>query len=350
MFINVDCRKELIIYLCFIISHCIPKFLEIYIKKDNSRSLKSFSHISLIIFLKYSKFFEKKVNNRINISKKKKIIFLSQNTIIFILIICSILYELMSSKVVLNDKIRHFSYYGDIIMFIVLEKIILKRTVYSHQMISFIFYFIVILYLILIQFNSIDFFFIFLFKFILNCYTFVFSILIIKFLNTKYFVNIFLLGSIIGITRYCYQTIKKGYKFDFNFPDLFILILNILYYFSRLLYYYLYYYILENFNSIFIFICDSFLLLFFKIFPLNSKDKDVFNYHFDNEMEKLELTFITLITILSGLIYSEIIELNFLGFNKNLRKVIGKRGDNELLNLKKEESIQDDSLSMSIFS
>ena len=72
MFINVDCRKELIIYLCFIISHCIPKFLEIYIKKDNSRSLKSFSHISLIIFLKYSKFFEKKVNNRISFSKKKK--------------------------------------------------------------------------------------------------------------------------------------------------------------------------------------------------------------------------------------------------------------------------------------
>lgn len=72
MFINVDCRKELIIYLCFIISHCIPKFLEIYIKKDNSRFLKSFSHISLIIFLKYSKFFEKKVNNRLSFSKKKK--------------------------------------------------------------------------------------------------------------------------------------------------------------------------------------------------------------------------------------------------------------------------------------
>ncbi len=47
------------------------------------------------------------------------------------------------------------------------------------------------------------------------------------------------------------------------------------------------------------------------------------------------------LSIISGLIYLEIIELNFLGLNKNLKKNIDQRGIKEINHILQETSVTD---------
>ena len=75
-----------------------------------------------------------------------------------------------------------------------IEIIIFKKEFYSHQIISFIIFIILYFYTFYQQFK------LFYILDILQYYSYSLSLNLIKYINTKYFINIYLLASIHGIT------------------------------------------------------------------------------------------------------------------------------------------------------
>ena len=143
-----------------------------------------------------------------------------------------------------------------IILFLFLLKLFFfQKNFYSHHFISII---IVILLIIFIRLNSkIKVYYIIL---ILKFYSFSFNLLLIKYINTKYFVNIYLLGSIIGLSTVIQEIV---YFDDINFS------------FSFFIYFFLYlsknffkYKIISNLDSIHYFIIHSTIQYIFFLYTI----------------------------------------------------------------------------------
>ena len=200
------------------------------------------------------------------------------------------------------DKYQFVEENAMIILFLfLLNSIIFKKNLYNHHFISII---IVILLIIFIRFNSkIKVYYITL---ILKFYSFSFNLLLIKYINTKYFVNIYLLGSIIGLSTVIQEIIIYfGYDIDFSFSFSFFI-----YFFLYLGKNFLKYKIISNLDPI------HFFITFYII-------QSIFDFTLD-----LHIIYIILniFLILSCLIYLEILVLNFCGLSENIRENIEKRG------------------------
>ena len=142
----------------------------------------------------------------------------------------------------------------------------------------------------------------------LSCYSYTFSFLIVKYINIYYFISVYIFGGIFGLLEIILLLIIKGLSFNFNFN--FIHLILILVMISNN---YLFYYIIDKLspvNSI-ISICISliFLFLFLRV---------------NNILDIIRLI-IFIFSIISCLIYLEIIELNFCDLDYNLKKNIIKR-------------------------
>ena len=199
------------------------------------------------------------------------------------------------------DKYQFVEENAMIILFLfLLNSIIFKKNLYNHHFISII---IVILLIIFIRFNSkIKVYYITL---ILKFYSFSFNLLLIKYINTKYFVNIYLLGSIIGLSTVIQEIVYFEYDIDFSFS------------FSFFIYFFLYlsknffkYKIISKLDSI------HYFIIYFMIQSI------FFLYIIKNTIYII----LTVFLILSCLIYLEILVLNFCGLSENIRENIEKRG------------------------
>ena len=322
MFISFRFEKILIYCFFFILIHLFCKRLEQSnkISKKNYRNLKVYGQISQIItFFLEKKFANVLLNkNDLNYFNFKEFLFPSQK--IICLIIFCIIYDFLACFLNVNHSLREYNYYGDILIVFFIEIILFKNSIYKHHLLSMIIFIILIIYIFLSHFTLIK-LALFLPKFLLNCHCFYFSIFIIKFLNTKYFISTFLCGSFIGVQRLIYQRIKKKYTFafDLNFSNKNFLILNLLYYIVRFIYYYLYYYIIAYYPPVYIFINENILSVINKFIDKSTNNKQ------GKSSNLIELIILNIISIISCFIFTEILQLNFCDLNKNIRSKIKER-------------------------
>ena len=140
------------------------------------------------------------------------------------------------------------------------------------------------------------------------CYAFFF--LLLKYINTTYFINIYLLASIIGILNICIQLpsfISSDVKFQsiYLFYYLFYILIMIIYYYCRFT-------IIKNLGPIHSTIIYTISYCIIVLYSINSLPYNDIIYLF--------------LCLFSLLIYLEIIELNFCGLNKNIKTKIEERG------------------------
>ena len=141
-----------------------------------------------------------------------------------------------------------------------------------------------------------------------------FSILLIKYVNNIYFTNIYLIGSLIGLFSSIYQIIQMGTIYDF-----------------------------KSYLIIYLIICFLINIMFFYIILKLGPIHAIICYHISNiildflshnsNLSNLEFYIFIFLEIFSTLIYLEIIELNFCGFDKNLKKNIISRSIIEIYDI-----------------
>ena len=173
--------------------------------------------------------------------------------------------------------------------------------------------------------------------FLLQTYSYILSLFLIKYLNTYFYLSLFLIVSLTGfsnlIINIIFSIIKGSFQTtinsEFQLSSILILIYNIVYLFC-------FYSIVLHIGTIHAITskCISyFLVLFFDILFLDESE----NENDEDNDEIMSELYLFIISIISSLIYLEIIQLNFCGLNKNTQYSIDKRG-------KKEESDIENSL------
>ena len=120
--------------------------------------------------------------------------------------------------------------------FLIIDFTFFKNQRYSHQILSTIIIFIITI-LSIISFVCPKFNFIILY-YILSSYSYAFSFLIVKYINTKYFISVYIFGFIFGLIEIILLLIK-GISFQFNFG-----LITILYFIGLIGNNYLFYYII----------------------------------------------------------------------------------------------------------
>jgi len=235
-------------------------------------------------------------------------------------------YKINEEKKLMDD------YFLFIILLFFIDLLIFGNEVYSHQILTTIINIIgIIIYYCLIKY-TIKLRFIFL---LLTCYCRAFNRLLLRYISINYFINIYLIVSILGITGLFYLLINFIFDHNFiQFPDFnntkifYILILFIV---SSLINYFLYYKIIYELGPIHIYIGE--FIGFF-----------IYQRLFKNEFTDI---IIFIIFIISSLIYCEIIILNFCGLNKNTKINVEKRAlndFNELINNNKDSFLIEDNI------
>ena len=183
------------------------------------------------------------------------------------------------------------------------DKIIFNRNIYSHQILSIILTFIMFI-ILLIDFPILE-----SMEFILLSFLESFFLLEIKEINIQYFISIYFLWGLIGLNNLIcllfFGRFKKEYFFDWRF----YLILC-----SDIIYNYLYCRIIMKYSPKHSFFMEL------SIRTIASLIRYCLNHGF--KLEDLIYYFFLFVSIFSGLIYLEILELNFCGLNKNLEKNI----------------------------
>ena len=208
------------------------------------------------------------------------------------------------------DELSVIEHYNVVFLLLVfIEFIFFKKYIYSHHIISIIIPFIILIYYRWMKDFKITYLY-----FILQCYCNCFCFLLIKYISTKYFINIYLLGSLIGIPGLI-QFYKSSFFKDIKENRLICVLLFILFVFHN----YIYCVVIFKIGVIVAIIPNSIVSFITQIITEIIKGKPSIS----------EIILIVLFFI-SCLIYLEILELKFWGLNKNITKNIIERGTDEM--------------------
>ena len=269
-------------------------------------------------------FIEKIISSRIHtkpikrfVIKEKKKVFKFKDFRLILLIICCVSLELIMIKVSLNcnDEIVSLSEYFPLIFYFINDRIIFKNHFYSHQILSLIIVFIINLISIFLLFNKINNFTIFLIYNIIHGYSYSLSYLLVKYINTTYDISIYLIMFLFGISQLIFSL--SDFKIFMDVFKKYYLQCSLLF-IDYIFYNFVNFYIIQKYGPIHSKICILFSLTGYFVWK---GEFDIF------------IILILILTIIASMIYLEIIQLNFCGFNKNVKKNIIKRGENELINL-----------------
>ena len=268
----------------------------------NHSFLNSLSLLFLVFFYLWEKNLSKKDN-------KKEKSTINYNYLIkrIILIISSLMFYVIYNYISNLRKneffvVEHFNM--QFFLFVLIELIFFKKYIYSHHIISIIIPFIILIYYRCI--NDFKFTYFFILQYYCNCFCF----LLIKYISTKYFINIYLLGSLIGIPGLI-QFYRSSFFKDIKENRLICVLLFILFVFHN----YIYCVVIFKIGVIVAIIPNS-----------------IVSFITQTIKGKLPIYEIILIVLffISCLIYLEILELKFWGLNKNITKNIIKRGNDEM--------------------
>ncbi len=315
-FFQIDKEKDFDSGYPFIYEISKVCFVFFYLfEKKSSKTNRSFLH--------YVKCFSLN-NNRKFISKKNFTVFIFFLSIFLL----NFIYIFLSEKI---TPVGHENFFFFIFCYF-LEIICEKKEIYNHHIISIS---INILFSLIILYLENSFSFSETIYFLLQTYSYILSLFLIKYLNTYFYLSLFSIVSLTGfsnlIIKIIFSIIDESFEIkfysEFQLLNIQILIYNIAYLFC-------FYSIVLHIGTIHAITskCISyFIVLFFDIlfFEESENDKDS-----DEVMSEL---YLFIISIISSLIYLEIIQLNFCGLNKNTQYSIDKRG-------KKEESDIENSL------
>ncbi len=296
-------KKHLIYIILFMIANIIGEYILLKILKMNRMSdyfICYICEICLILFYIIEKYLSKNINKVINENNKK----LKE---VFILIICYLLFNSISIYLLMDNNIYEVRDYMRMIIFLILiERICSNNYFYSHQILSMIIIIILFLFTLINNIIQSKFKILYLLYYLHNyCYSFTYYL--IKYINMKYFINIYLLGFIRGICGLIQCSIQYKPKLpEFNLYNIcFIILLFII----MMINYYLGYKIISELGPIHRIMTDLISIYILEII-------------FHNEFE---LIVIGLLLIICCLIYLEIIQLNFCNLNKNLKINIANR-------------------------
>ncbi len=275
--------------------------------------INSFSMCSLIIFYFYQILTSKEKKTKyIKIIPKKK------NYNIILLIVCCILFHfnnLWLQNFNKKNKIFKEIYYAGV--FLLIDSIFFKKNILSHHILSNMIMIIISLIIYFFYFyrffNSIIYFF----SIVLESCCYSFHYLIIYHLNSTYFINVFLMGSIIGASELIYNIIvnQDKIKIVYSFPFL------IFAFIIKFFYHFLYFLIIYKISPIHAFLCYSISSTLFSFMFING------------EIFYISLGFIL---IISFMIYLEIVEIQCFGLNKNIKNKIIERSNREAMILLKD--------------
>ncbi len=318
MLISIHLKKELIYILVFLLTYVV-KYIVIEKIPSNIITLTNIiSQISLIFIFFLKKYLSRKISE--NKKESDEFIFNKKdnpNKIQFsqlknkiILIICSSMLNIMNCY--LNERWRFIydSYmYIKIFMLLCFYKI-LGMEIFNHHKLSIILNVIISLILIIIYFDHLKEKFVFLPILFYDNYCYSLNLFLIKFMNTKYFIDLFLIQSIQGFSFLIYKIITKYDFFSDSKNFIFFIICFIYHYIFR----YLFLIIIEKLDPIHAII--SYLI------------GEMFIYSDFMKKKKIVLFILIYGTFtISNLIYIEIIQLNFWGLNHNTKSNIFKRSE-----------------------
>ena len=215
-------KKDLIYIILFIILNSISEYILLKILKMNRMSdyfICYICEICLIIFYMTEKYLSKNINKEINENNQK----LKE---VIILMICYLLFHSISIYLLKNNNIYEVRDYMRMIIFLILiERICSNNYFYSHQILSMIIIIILFLFSLINDIIQSKFKILFLFFFLHN-YSYSFTYYLIKYINMKYFTNIYLLGCIHGISGSIQYYIQYKPKLpEFNLDNISFIIL-----------------------------------------------------------------------------------------------------------------------------
>ena len=330
MLFSISIEKNLVYIPIFILVNFI-----FYYSKDNLKLnskvemiIRFTSEISLVIFFFLQKFLSRKKiqsdQTQKIVSKKK-----NENYVIFCMIIFNLLYFYIKDLNIKNDQIEHYIY---IILFLYLIDIfILQKQIYSHHILSLILIIIGFFFYIIKNFT---FKLIFLIYF-MSLYCRSFNQLLIGYISINYFINVFIISTLlgfIGLIRLIIKFLINNDDFIF-FPNS-INYLLCFYILTSITRSFLYYQIIYKLGTVHVYLCDfiSYIIIS-KLFPNLDENKRVnssLNY------------FIIIFLSISTLIYFEILQLNFCSLNKNTKRQLYNRSVKEKISLNQLESLNED--------
>ena len=274
MLLKCSINKDFI----YIIPFFFVNFILIYIEKDlfpYFNFISSVSKIFLIIFYILEKYHDK---NDIKEKSDKKTKSLSE---IIVCIICYILFKIINNHIELINKVEKDEEYLLIIFFFLIQLCFFQKNIYIHHLISLFIMMILIIWTLILHFYVKDIFYYILYT--LNGYCFCFSMLLIEYINRKYFINVYLLGSILGICETIQYFIeKRSPRIEIKLSFLFLL-----FFISYIINYFLHFTIILKIGTI-----HSYMSDFISYFLLKSV------YNFEISMNFL----FSLISILTSLI------------------------------------------------
>ena len=313
MLISFHYNENFIGFPIFLVLNIIHVIFETECQKNAEFLYYLISYISqilLIIFYFIEKYSSKNENKDIYNLKQNDI----KSTIVFS-IISFLIFNSINDHLyylITIDKKEDFIIF--VLFYILLERFIINNYFYSHHMVSAYIIFILFIYIFILKIiqSELNLFYILL---ILANYSYSFSILLIKYINTKYYINIYLLGSIRGIVgtiQFLIQKYDKNILAILDFYNIFFIIL---------------YFILIFFTNIFS------VKIILKLTPLHSLIIDYITFFISNMILNKYIIndyIIAGLCIISSLIYLEILILNFCNLNKNIKINIIKRGEIEM--------------------
>ena len=302
MMISINIPKDTKYLLIFMVlnfglDYIQKEYIQLYL--NNYHFLHSLSLLFLFFFYLWEENLSKKDN------KKDKSTINNNYLIKRIILIISYLMFYVIYNFIFKFTIDEFSlieHYNVVFFLLVfIELIFFKKYIYSHHIISIIIIFIIVIYFRCIN----DFKFTYLY-FILQCYCNCFCFLLIKYISTKYFINIYLLGSLIGIPGLI-QFYRSSFFKDIKENTLICVLLFILLVFHNFIY----------------FVVIFKIGVIVAIIPKSIASLEII-------IRKSPEIVLIVLFFISCLIYLEILELKFWGLNKNITKNIIKRGNDEM--------------------
>ena len=216
-----------------------------------------------------------------------------------------------------NYQINAKQYNNIFLFFFLFDFILLKKNLYSHHILSIIINSIIPIFLFISSIGNEE--FLINFIYFIRYYVIALFYFLIKLMNNKYFINIYLFGFFSGLIKIIFYFIDSSHKQNINKikNQILFLIFNYLIY---VFHHFFKYKIIFKFEPIHSFLCIFMGKFLIQLIILKFPYKLYYG-----------------LSIISGLIYLEIIELNFLGLNINLKKNIIERGikENNDINYKK---------------
>ena len=314
--------------LIFIIMNFIMAFIEKYLKLVKIDDFFSYlfsdiTNIFLIIF-----YFIEKYKSKLKLEEKGIIL---ENNLednyqsLFkevSLIISSLIFKFIFNYIliVFYKTIKEIDIFDILILILMLLEIfIFKKNIYSHQIFSICMIFIILLFYLILNSKKSNFKFSYILS-LLSSYSLSFNYLLIKYINTNYFTNIYLLATINGgpgTIQFLFQSYDKIIGLLNRYDDLEKILIIILYFIMMLINNFLMFKIISILNPFHPLLID--FITSFIIENIIIKD-----FQFRNSL-------LLFLSVIFCLIYLEIIILNFCGLNKNIKENIIHRGEKELV-------------------